>query len=79
MPEMRTLKLDQYELMCRLIEAGSGGERPNGMSAKQVLHTMIDDETREVYTRLADAAMLYLVERVGLELTPSESSGETLH
>jgi hypothetical protein len=56
------LKLDEYELMCRIIEAITGEQRPSGRSPSDLLENMIDDDTREVGTKITRAATLYFLE-----------------
>jgi hypothetical protein len=77
------LSLDARELMFRLIEAVTGEQRPAGKTASQLASTMMDDETREFYTALADTAMLYFLERLeaGHPYTPKAVEGTrcTLH
>ena len=51
--------------MCRLIEAASGKERPQGRTPIDLLRNMIDEETREVCAKMTGAAMLYFLERLG--------------
>lgn len=60
-----TLQLSEYELMCRLIEAWTGEKRPLDKTPQQVLETMIDHETRHIFSRLTNIAMLYFVEQLG--------------
>jgi hypothetical protein len=45
-----------------MIEAVTGESRPNHMTSKEAIDNMIDEETREVYTALADAAMRFVAD-----------------
>jgi hypothetical protein len=51
------------ELACRIAEAITQSERPDGMTAAEALED-ISEETRSDMLRAADRAMEYFVERV---------------
>jgi hypothetical protein len=40
----------------------TGESRPDHMTATEAIDNMIDEETREVYTTLADAAMRFVAD-----------------
>jgi hypothetical protein len=55
--------LDQDEMMCRMIEAATGEDRPRDMSAMYAIQRMLDEQTRQFFERAAQAVTLYLMER----------------
>jgi hypothetical protein len=50
--------LDQVELMCRMIEAATGEDRPRDMTAMDAVQ-----RTRQFFERAAQAVTLYVMER----------------
>jgi hypothetical protein len=58
------MKLDQYELALRMLEAAVGFRRPPGLSAQEAL-TYAPDNLRHAYLRAAQAATVYFVECAG--------------
>jgi hypothetical protein len=74
---MRSLSVPEAELMCRMIEAVTGRPRPKNMSAKEAIGFMVPPETRANCIKLADAAMLYFVERFGV-ITASAAGVERI-
>lgn len=54
-------KVDEAELMCRMLEAAQGMRRPAGKSAKEALASL-DQDSREWLRRQAQAALFYMVE-----------------
>lgn len=43
--------LDQAEMMCRMVEAATGEERPKDMSAMYAVQRMLDAQTRQFFER----------------------------
>ena len=63
MDQMATLKLDQHELMCRIIEAISGEERPAGRTPRDLVLNMVDDETFENTELISRVVIQYVLEQ----------------
>lgn len=54
-------QVDQAELMCRMLEAAQGMERPAGCTAAYAI-SALDPDSRQWLRRQSEAAMAYFVE-----------------
>jgi hypothetical protein len=50
-------------------------DRPDHMTAKEAIDSMMDEETRQVYTTLADTAIRFVAELAGV----INRDGQTTH